>query len=60
MQTYIKDFPAYPVPTLNFNSGMSLRVYAAIQLRVPDSGLPWIDDMIRESNRTSPAQPRDV
>ena len=29
--------------------GMSLRQYAAIKLRVPDSGLPWLDVMIEES-----------
>ncbi len=28
-----------------------LRVFAAIRLRVPDSGLPWLDEMIRESRR---------
>jgi hypothetical protein len=28
---------------------MSLRQYAAIHLRVPDSGTPWLDDMIRSS-----------
>jgi hypothetical protein len=25
----------------------SLRIHAAIQLRVPHSGIPWIDRMIR-------------
>ena len=28
---------------------MSLRVYAAIHLRVPDSGIEWLDEMIRRS-----------
>jgi hypothetical protein len=28
--------------------GMTLRQYAAIKLRVPDSGTDWLDDMIRE------------
>ena len=28
-----------------------LRQYAAIKLRVPQSGLEWLDDMIRESQR---------
>lgn len=32
-------------------SGMSLRQYAAIKLRVPKSGTDWLDDMIRESQR---------
>lgn len=30
-------------------SGMTLRQYAAIQLRVPDSGLAWLDKMIEKS-----------
>lgn len=29
--------------------GLSKRQYAAIHLRVPDSGLPWLDEMIREA-----------
>jgi len=29
----------------------SLRIHAAIQLRVPRSGIPWLDRMIRESRR---------
>jgi len=37
----ITDYVIYP--------GMSLRVYAAIKLRVPNSGLDWLDAMIRES-----------
>jgi hypothetical protein len=32
-------------------SGMTLRQYAAIKLRVPDSETDWLDDMIRKSNR---------
>jgi hypothetical protein len=28
---------------------MSLRVYAAVHLRVPDSGIDWLDEMIRRS-----------
>jgi hypothetical protein len=31
--------------------GISLREYAAIKLRVPDSGIDWLDDMIRKSQR---------
>jgi hypothetical protein len=30
---------------------MTLREYAAIQLKVPDSGTDWLDDMIRKSQR---------
>ncbi len=47
--------PAFPwcgdlneCPTINL--GMTLRQYAAIKLKVPDSGTDWLDDMIRKSN----------
>jgi hypothetical protein len=30
---------------------MSVRAYAAIKLCVPDSGLDWLDDMIRQAQR---------
>ena len=33
------------------NPGMSLRQYAAIKLRVPDSGLEWLDKMILKAKR---------
>lgn len=32
-------------------AGMSLRQYAAIKLRIPDSGEEWLDEMIRKSLR---------
>lgn len=44
------------------HGGMTLRQYAAIKLKVPDSGTDWLDDMIRQSNEfdmmllTSPEQ----
>ena len=45
--------PAFPTSTEHgFNSGMpgmTLRQYAAIKLRVPDSGVEWLDEMIRAS-----------
>lgn len=47
-----KNTPAFPVPGLQHDesfNGMSLRQYAAIKLKVPDSGTDWLDDMIRES-----------
>ena len=31
--------------------GMTLRTYAAIKLCVPESGIDWLDDMIRQSQR---------
>lgn len=39
--------PAFPIPGLH--NGMTLRQYAAIKLRVPDSGTDWLDEMIRTS-----------
>lgn len=49
--------PAFPTepntqPGFYVHHGMSLRQYAAIKLRVPDSGTDWLDDMIRQSLRT--------
>ena len=51
--------PAFPCAKMSMDgeriiwpeSGMSLRTYAAIQLCVPDSGIDWLDDMIRQSQR---------
>lgn len=59
--------PAFPVSTRQLESepgfghqdgpstwqygGMTLREYAAIKLRVPDSGTDWLDEMIRKSVR---------
>jgi len=31
------------------DKGMNLREYAAIKLKVPNSGTDWLDDMIRQS-----------
>ena len=46
-------YPAFPYTEANgANSGdvgMTLRQYAAIKLRVPDSGTDWLDEMIRTS-----------
>jgi hypothetical protein len=44
--------PAFPSTRMNGQEeGMSLRQYAAIKLRVPDSGTDWLDDMIHEANK---------
>ena len=52
--------PAFPVPGLSNlpngdyiypELGMNLRQYAAIKLRVPNSGADWLDEMIRTSLR---------
>ena len=44
---------AFPTgyPSHRSQHGMSLRAYAAIKLCVPDSGLEWLDDMIRQAQR---------
>lgn len=33
------------------NQGMTLREYAAIHLKVPNSGTDWLDKMIEEANK---------
>lgn len=38
------------LPDENFGK-MSLRHYAAIHLKVPNSGILWLDEMIKESKR---------
>jgi len=50
--------PAFPVvrmpldpDTILNHPGMSLRQYASIHLKVPQSGLPWLDEMINEARR---------
>jgi hypothetical protein len=55
--------PAFPIVVGDqMTQGMTLRQYAAIKLKVPDSGTDWLDDMIRKSNEidmmmfTSPKQ----
>tara|TARA_R110002126_G_scaffold127564_4_gene269831 strand:- start:3444 stop:3719 length:276 start_codon:yes stop_codon:yes gene_type:complete len=40
---------AFPNPHRTDITGMSLREYAAIKLKVPNSGTDWLDDMIRQS-----------
>ena len=42
--------PAFPRPQ-GGDVGMTLRQYAAIKLRVPNSGTDWLDEMIRQSMR---------
>lgn len=49
---------AYPFVELDaegkpvaIETGMTLRQYAAIKLRVPNSGTDWLDEMIREARR---------
>ena len=47
-----------PVPIVYETSELekiSLRTYAAIHLRVPDSGIDWLDEMIRQSRELDSA-----
>lgn len=41
--------PAFPAGTAF--QGMTLRQYAAIHLKVPNSGTEWLDDMIKQANK---------
>lgn len=43
--------PAGEPGTTTYYSGMTLRQYAAIKLRVPNSGTDWLDEMILTSLR---------
>jgi len=43
--------PAFPSNRDMRYGGMTLRQYAAIKLRVPNSGTDWLDEMIRTSLR---------
>ena len=48
----LQQSPAPPVPVIYETTeleGMSVRTFAAIHLRVPDSGIDWLDAMIRRS-----------
>jgi hypothetical protein len=54
MSTYIHTGgSAFPLATDggHFSEGMTLRQYAAIKLKVPDSGTDWLDEMITKSLR---------
>ncbi len=42
---------AYPLPKLNSGAGFTKREYAAILLKVPDSGLDWLDKMIERAHK---------
>lgn len=48
-----KDGPAFPAENAlgHTSTGMSVREYAAIHLKVPDSGVDWLDEMIQESKK---------
>ena len=49
----VKNCPAFPTPFASAApvvTGLTKREYAAILLRVPDSGEEWLDKMIEKSN----------
>ena len=70
----MSDTPAFPTSTQvsqnnttgettsyqYLSDGMSLREYAAIKLKVPESGTDWLDDMIRKSLRDDMAMSVNV
>ena len=47
MRSY-EDWNGVEIPG---SAGMTLRQYAAIELRVPNSGTDWLDEMITKANR---------
>lgn len=53
MSNFDDGGPAFPVQDAASwqGHGMSLRQYAAIKLRVPNSGTDWLDEMILTSLR---------
>ncbi len=61
-----EDTPAFPFGQISeltgqpingyFSAGLTAREHAAIHLRVPMSGNPWLDAMITEARRWDAAQ----
>lgn len=56
-----QDKPAFPTdteesPFCKAHTGLTARQYAAIKLRVPDSGTDWLDAMIDRSRMMDFAQ----
>jgi hypothetical protein len=45
----MKNLQAFPNPHRTDQTGMTMQQYAAIKLKVPDSGVDWLDEMIRQS-----------
>lgn len=49
-----ESFPAFPFAFTDesrVSDGMTLRQYAAIKLKAPNSGMGWLDEMITKSLR---------
>ena len=60
MSNFENSGPAFPCETVGTDKhgeyrlpyqGMTLRQYAAIKLRAPNSGTDWLDELIRTSFR---------
>jgi hypothetical protein len=52
MSSFDTGGPAFPAsPTDRYEPGMTMRQYAAIHLKVPNSGDEWLDEMIAASAR---------
>ena len=49
-------WPTWPSGEQSYFPGLPAIAYAAIQLRVPMSGAPWLDAMIREARRMDAAE----
>jgi hypothetical protein len=45
----MKNLQAFPNPHRTDQTGMTMQQYAAIKLKVPNSGIDWLDEMIRQS-----------
>jgi hypothetical protein len=45
----MKNQKAFPNPHRTDITGMTMQQYAAIKLKVPNSGIDWLDEMIRQS-----------
>ena len=50
-QDVVWDMPNGTQTGTEGHPGMSLRQYAAIELRIPDSGIDWLDEMIAKAER---------
>lgn len=49
-----ESYAAFPVPKINSGIGFTKKEYAAILLRVPDSGSDWLDEMIKRAQLLPP------
>jgi len=45
------QYDSLGAPIYAATNGMTLREYAAIEFRIPDSGVDWLDEMIAKAER---------